>query len=122
MLYLFCGSLPWQQIEATTKEQKLELIKKMKETISTSDLCNGLSKRFAAYFDYVCSLQFGDKPHYSYLRQSFNNFFSCKGFKWNQIFDWTIWKYSMAQSSAQDCRTNSLWSICNTRLKEITAS
>ena len=108
MLYLLCGSLPWQQIKATTKERKLELIKEMKETISTSDLCDGLPKEFAAYFDHVRSLQFGDKPHYSYLRRIFNNLFSRKGFKWDQVFDWTILKHSMAQSSAGDCRTDSL--------------
>ncbi|MCJ1346041.1 serine/threonine protein kinase [Peltigera leucophlebia] len=108
MLYLHRGSLPWQQIKATTEERTLELIREMKETISTKDLCDGLPKEFAAYFNHVGSLQFGDKPRYSYLRRIFNNLFRHEGFEWDQVFDWTILKYSMAQSSAGDCRTDSL--------------
>ena len=104
MLYLR-GSLPWEKITATTKEQKLELIL---ETISISDLCNGLPKEFIAYFDHVRSLQFGDKPRYSYLHRIFNNLFSREGFKWDQVFDWTILKHSIAQSSAGDRRSGSL--------------
>lgn len=108
MVYLLRRSLPWQKIKTTTKERKLELIQEMKEKISTSDLCDGLPKEFIAYFDHVRSLQFGDKPRYSYLRRIFNNFFSREGFKWDQVFDWTILKYSMAQSSAGDRRSDSL--------------
>lgn len=108
MLYLLCGSLPWQKIKATTNEQKLELILEMKEKISTSDLCNGLPKEFATYFDHVRSLKFGDKPRYTYLRRIFNNLFSRQGFEWDQVFDWTILKYSMAQSPAGDRRSDSL--------------
>lgn len=100
MVYLLCGSLPWKKIKATTKERKLELIQEMKEKISTSDLCDGLPKEFATYFDHVRSLQFGDKPRYTYLRRIFNNLFSRKGFKWDYVYDWTILKHSMAQSSA----------------------
>lgn len=58
MLHLLRGSLPWQQIKATTNERKLELIREMKETISTEDLCEGLPKEFATYFNHVRSLQF----------------------------------------------------------------
>ena len=108
MLYLLRGSLPWQQIKAPTRKQKDELVQEMKETISTEDLCDGLPKEFAAYFDHVRSLKFGDKPRYSYLRRIFNNLFSREGFEWDYVFDWTILEYSMAQSSAGDRRTDSL--------------
>ena len=122
MLYLLRGSLPWQNITATTNERKLELILKMKETISTLDLCDGLPKEFIAYFNHIRSLQFGDKPRYSYLRRIFNNLFSREGFKWDQVFDWTILKHSMAQSSAGDRRSDSLWSTCKAQLEDVTPS
>ena len=80
MLFLLRGSLPWQQIKATTEELELEDIGERKMTISTEELCDGLPKEFAAYFDHVRSLQFGDKPRYSYLRRIFNNLFSREGF------------------------------------------
>lgn len=108
MLFLLRGSLPWQQIKATTEELELEDIGERKRTISTEELCDGLPKEFAAYFDHVRSLQFGDKPRYSYLRKIFNNLFSREGFKWDQVFDWTILKYLMTQPSAGDRRTGSL--------------
>lgn len=68
-------------MKAITKERKLELIQEMKETISTSDLCDGLPKELAAYFDQVRSLRFGVKPRYSYLRRVFNNLFSRESFE-----------------------------------------
>lgn len=109
MLHLLPGSLPWQQIKATTNERKLELIREMKETISTEDLCDGLPKEFATYFNHVRSLHFGCKPRYFYLvSRIFNNLFCREGLKWDQVFDWTILKHSMAQSSAGNRRTNSL--------------
>lgn len=108
MIYLLRGSLPWQQIKATTEERKLELIREMKETISTSDLCDGLPKEFKVYFDHVRSLKFGDKPRYFYLRRIFNNLFRREGYQWDHVFDWTILKHSMLHSSAGDHHTDSL--------------
>lgn len=108
LLYLIRGSLPWQQLEATTEEEKLKLIREKKETISTEALCDGLPKEFAAYFNHLRPLQFGDKPQYSYLRRNFQNLFSHEGFKWDNVFDWSILKYSMAKSSAGDHCNNSL--------------
>lgn len=108
LLYLHRGSLPWEQIKARTEAEMLELIREMKETISTEDLCHGLPKEFVAYFDHVRSLQFGEKPRYSYLRRLFSNLFRREGFEWDQVFDCTILKYLMAQTSAGDGRTDSL--------------
>lgn len=52
------------------REPELKLLREMKQKISTEDLCDGLPNGFAVYFDHVCSLQFGDKPRYSYLRRT----------------------------------------------------
>ena len=108
LLYLLRGSLPWQQFEAPTEKEKLELIREKKETISTEALCDGLPKEFAAYFNHIRPLQFGDKPQYSYLRRTFQNLFSREGFKWDNVFDWSILKSSMAKSSAGERCNNSL--------------
>lgn len=45
--------------------------------------------------------------------ESSNNLFSQEGFEWDKVFDWTILKHSMAQTSA----TESLWSMCNAQLR-----
>ncbi len=67
-----------------------------KETMSTRDLCNGLPKEFAIYFHHVGSLGVDDKPKYSYLRKIFRDLFIREGFEYDQVFDWTVLRYSMA--------------------------
>jgi len=96
ILYFLRGSLPWQGLKAANKKQKEELILETKETISTRDLCDGLPKEFAIYFDHVDSLGVDDKPKYSYLRKIFRDLFIREGFEYDQVFDWTILKYSVA--------------------------
>lgn len=111
--YLFLsfirGSLPWDHIKASSEEvsgqpaeeRRLALIPEMKETISTKELCDGLPKEFAVYFDHVRSLQFGDKPRYDYLRRSFRNLFVRERFKYDHVFDWTILKYAATKSPSR---------------------
>ena len=96
LLYFLRGSLPWQGLKVTDQTQKEELILEKKKTISTGDLCEGLSWEFAAYFDYIRSLGFDDKPKYSYLRKLFRALFVREGFDHDHVFDWTILKYLMA--------------------------
>lgn len=76
----------------------------MKETISTKYLCDDLPKEIAAYFDYVRSLQFGDKPRYSYLRRTFQNLFIREVFEYDRVFDWKILEFAPAKLPAgADC-------------------
>jgi hypothetical protein len=51
-LWLYClkGSLPWQGLDVTNREEKYELIKTIKSTISIEDLCHGLPNEFVKYF------------------------------------------------------------------------
>ena len=67
-----------------------------KRTINTEDLCEGLPGEFAAYFDYIRSLDFDEKPDYSYLRRIFRDLFVREGFDYDHVFDWTILKYLIA--------------------------
>ena len=67
LLYFLRGSLPWQGLTATDQTQKEELILEEKRRINTDDLCEDLPQEFAVYFDYIGSLDFDEKPKYSYL-------------------------------------------------------
>jgi hypothetical protein len=96
ILYFLRGSLPWQGLKAASQKQKEELILETKETISTKDLCDGLPKEFAMYFDHIDSLGVDEKPKYSYLRKILRDLFIREGFKYDHVFDWTILKYLMA--------------------------
>jgi len=87
LLYFLRGSLPWQGLTATDQTQMEELILKEKRRINAEDLCEGLPQQFAVYFDYIRSLDFNEKPKYSYLRRIFRNLFVCEGFDYDHIFD-----------------------------------
>jgi hypothetical protein len=96
ILYFLRGSLPWQGLKAASQKQKEELILETKETINTKDLCDGLPKEFAIYFDHIDSLGVDDKPKYFCLRKLFRDLFIREGFEYDHVFDWTILRYSMA--------------------------
>ena len=72
---------------------KLEPILEKKETINGEDLCSDLPEEFNAYFNYIRSLEFEDKPNYSYLRKIFRDLFVREGFEYDHVYDWTILKY-----------------------------
>ncbi|KAM3553512.1 hypothetical protein ARSEF4850_006881 [Beauveria asiatica] len=52
-------------------------------------LCEGLLGEFATYATYTRSLGFKDRPDYAYLRRLFRNAFSARGFRYDNIYDWT---------------------------------
>jgi len=89
LLYFIRGSLPWQGRKAATEEEKDDLIKHMKTNTSPSSLCEGLPEEFATYIGYVRSLGFEDRPDYAYLRRLFDSLFVSRGFKHDNVFDWT---------------------------------
>ncbi len=90
LLYLACGSLPWQGLKAATDQERKALVQEKKMSLSGRMLCEGLlPDEFATYIDYTRSLGFQDKPDYAYRRQLFRRLFHAKGFKYDNIFDWT---------------------------------
>lgn len=90
LCYFACGSLPWQGLKATTDNERNELLKEKKLSLSGKDLCGDvLPGEFATYINYTRSLRFDDKPNYSYLRKLFRRVFSSEGFKYDNVFDWT---------------------------------
>ena len=96
LLYFLRSSLPWQGLKAPNKEQKEELVMEKKKTISVETLCEGFPREFAAYFNHIRPLGFDEKPKYPYLRKIFRDLFAREGFKYDNVFDWTILKYMQA--------------------------
>lgn len=97
LLYFVRGSLPWQKLKAETKEQKYKLIMEMKKSISVKELCDQLPWEFARFMNYVRALEFGDQPDYPYLRKIFRNLFIQQKFKHDNVFDWTVKRYTAQQ-------------------------
>ncbi|KAL8690989.1 MAG: hypothetical protein Q9224_004275 [Gallowayella concinna] len=99
LVYFISGTLPWAGLKVANKEEKSEMILKHKKTIRTHDLCEGLPEEFVAYFDYIRSLPFNEKPDYSFLRKSFHDLFTREGFEYDNVYDWTILKYLIAKEN-----------------------
>ncbi|KAK3317216.1 casein kinase I isoform delta [Cercophora scortea] len=96
MLFYFArGSLPWQGMKAATERERDKLIKEKKMSLSGEDLCGDvLPAEFATYLNYTRALGFNDKPNYAYLRNLFRRRFKAEGFKYDNVFDWTVKRYN----------------------------
>lgn len=75
-IYLIKGSLPWIGIVSqkgilTSKE---DLVYAKKASISTTELCDGIPYLFQKLLDYSYSLDFEDKPDYSYMTRQCKNY------------------------------------------------
>ena len=102
LLYFLRGSVPWQGLTATDQTQKEELILEGKRRINAEDLCEGLPRQFAVYFDYIRSLDFDEKPKYAYLRRIFRDLFVREGFDYDHVYDWTILEYLMVMQRRKE--------------------
>jgi len=89
LMYFTCGQLPWQGIQADTKEEKYRKITECKQSTSIDTLCKGHPKAFASYLSYCRELSFEDAPDYGYLRRLFKDLFTLEGFANDDIFDWS---------------------------------
>merc|ERR1712226_1311075 len=73
MIYFCRGQLPWQGIQADTKEEKYHKIMQSKRATSIESLCEGMPPVFLCYMNYCRALRFEDKPDYAYLRRLFKD-------------------------------------------------
>ncbi|KAL8784706.1 MAG: hypothetical protein Q9213_003802 [Squamulea squamosa] len=96
LVHFKLGSLPWKGLKAANKKEKAAIILERKRAISTQDLCEGLPDEFRAYFDYIRALPANEKPNYSFLRKNFHDLFTRHGFEYDNVYDWTILKYLIA--------------------------
>ncbi|KAH1227487.1 Casein kinase 1-like protein 6 [Glycine max] len=93
--------LPWQGLKAGTKKQKYDKISETKVSTPIEVLCKSYPSEFVSYFRYCRSLQFEDKPDYSYLKRLFRDLFIREGYQFDYIFDWTMLKYPQISGSSR---------------------
>ncbi|OAA35511.1 casein kinase I isoform delta [Metarhizium rileyi] len=103
LVYFLRGSLPWQGLEATSEKEKDLLIKETKRSLSAEALCKGLPGAFASYINHVRSLDFNERPDHAYLQ----GLFKARGFKYDDVFDWTEKLFSEARSRTKPGSTTS---------------
>ncbi|CAA3016586.1 casein kinase 1 10 [Olea europaea subsp. europaea] len=104
LMYFLRGSLPWQGLRAGTKKQKYDKISEKKMLTPIELLCKSYPLEFTSYFHYCRSLQFEDKPDYSYLKRLFRDLFIREGYQFDYVFDWTMLKYPQIGSSSSRAR------------------
>lgn len=103
VLIYFCrGSLPWQGLKAATKRQKYDRIMEKKMTTPNNILTKGLPNEFLDYMNYIKSLRFDDKPDYPYLRKLFRDLFKRENYKYDYVFDWTLYKFQQEKQKAKN--------------------
>ena len=89
LAYFLRGILPWQGLQAKNRREKYALIREKKISTTTEELCLGFPKEFITYLEYCKNLGFEEDPNYSYMRKLFKDLYISKGFKFDNIFDWT---------------------------------
>ena len=55
-----------------------------------------VTDEFVAYFKYIKSLEFEDKPDYDFLKENFRKLFFKEGFENDSLFDWDVTSRSPA--------------------------
>ena len=88
LIYFLKGSLPWQGLPGTTREQKYEAIKRHKIKTSMRALCGGVPEQFYHFLYYTRNLSFKDKPNYKYLRSLLFGCLEQNNFKFDFKYDW----------------------------------
>ncbi|KAK6203309.1 casein kinase I isoform delta [Scheffersomyces amazonensis] len=102
VLIYFCrGSLPWQGLKAATKRQKYDRIMEKKMTTPNNVLTKGLPSEFLQYMNYIKTLRFDDKPDYPYLRKLFRDLFKRENYRYDYVFDWTLYKFQQEKQRQQ---------------------
>jgi len=89
LMYFNSGQLPWQGLQADTKEEKYHKIMESKRSTPVELLCKGFPDVFASYLNYCRALRFEDRPDYAYLRRLFKDLFMREGFVNDGLFDWS---------------------------------
>ncbi|CAJ1453643.1 unnamed protein product [Effrenium voratum] len=90
LLYFFHGRLPWQGLNADTKEGKHAKILDMKRRMSVEELGQGCHPVFANFLRYARTLQFEDTPDYEALRRTFRDALQAEGLQDDGLFDWQL--------------------------------
>lgn len=89
LLYFSRGVLPWQGLQAETKEKKYQKIMEVKQSTSLETLCDGAPVPLATYVKYCQSLDFTERPDYSFLKRLFKDYMKDAGMQHDNVFEWS---------------------------------
>ncbi|KAK1053626.1 casein kinase I [Friedmanniomyces endolithicus] len=94
MAFFLLGKLPWQCLQAHGRGEKNRAVMEKKMATSAEQLCEELPEEFAQYMQEVKDIPQGGRPHYEKLRHKFRRLAVKEGVKYDNVFDWTIRRFS----------------------------
>jgi serine/threonine protein kinase len=97
LIYFLKGQLPWQGIQAGSKQEKYQRILDKKSMQSTAVLCEALPEAIGSLLSYSKSLRFEDKPDYAHMHSLLNTLSQAHSFEFDSIYDWTLLNYSSSR-------------------------
>lgn len=83
-MFMLRGELPWQSLEATSKQDTFKKILECKLNTPLDDLCKGFPE-FEQYLKYCRNLRFEETPDYVWMKNLFRNLYFRETS--SQIFD-----------------------------------
>jgi hypothetical protein len=73
LIYLYKGSLPWQNVKCKNRSEKYNKIFEKKINTNVEILCENMPKQFETLVTYARGLLFEEKPDYEYMKNLLNS-------------------------------------------------
>ena len=88
IMYFLRGSLPWQGLKATKKEERYKKILEKKEEISSAELCLNFPNELELFLDNIKKLNFTEVPDYDYLKNLLKKIMNRNNMEMDFYYDW----------------------------------
>ncbi|XP_017075208.2 casein kinase I [Drosophila eugracilis] len=102
LMYLLRGSLPWQGIFASTKQQKHEIIAEKKLSTPPEILCCGYPEEFYHFVSYSRTLSFEEEPCYKKIQRAFIALLYRLNYDNDRIYDWDVQKENIMKRANKE--------------------
>ena len=90
MLYFYKGKLPWQNIPAKDKREKLKKTYERKMEVSIDELCENCPREFKQIVSYYRKLSYKERPDYPYIKYLLNKIKKRKRIRNDSNYDWNV--------------------------------
>ena len=80
LVYLYKGSLPWQNINHSEKDERYRLIGEKKQQVSEEELCSDMPREFCVFLKYTKNMDYTQKPFYSACKKMFKDLYETLGY------------------------------------------
>lgn len=102
LIYMLKGSLPWQGIRGTSKEERNLKVRELKVKLTLNELCKGLPKEVLQYMYIARNLGFNEKPPYSELHSLLSKVFVRNTCLKNFQYDWLAIKCKVKKNDRKN--------------------